>query len=284
MTPHERAHARYPRSMLSRHLWIIDRPPTLVRIFGGGPALAEPWSDPVIESLVAASDVFWCEVPKLEGDVQSLAIKYGVDPAAPLATWLSPDDLARVESAAGAVGQNPQLLAAVRPWLAAQILKMAQESQAGLKGEYSAEQHLESVATAAGIEIRSEFGSGELALPPGEGVFAAFSSWPRQAEIERLRSVLDDIEAGPASIQDQADAWISHDLRLGDQFVQRYRRDYPALYEHFVVARNRAWIERIQTMLDEPATVFILMGTGHLVGPDGVLALLDRTGIEARPG
>lgn len=263
--------------MPGRHLWIIDRPPALVRIFGGGPALACPWSDPGIEALVAASDAFWCEVPRLEGDVQALAIKYGVDPAAPLATWLAPGDLARVERAAEALGQNPQVLAATRPWLAAQILKMAQESHAGLQPECSAEQHLESVADQAGVSRRSEF-------PAGEGVFAAFAAWPRQAEIERLLSVLDDIEAGPASIQEQADAWLADDLRLAEEIDHRYRRDYPALYETLVVARNRAWVDRITVMLAEPATVFILMGTGHLVGPDGVLAILEQAGIDARRG
>ena len=35
-------------------------------------------------------------------------------------------------------------------------------------------------------------------------------------------------------------------------------------------------------MLEEPNTVFILMGTGHLVGPDGVLALLASAGIDVR--
>jgi uncharacterized protein YbaP (TraB family) len=264
------------------HLWLIDRAPTIVRIFGGGPALAEPWSDPAIEALVAASDVFWCEVPKLEGDVQQLAIKYGVDPAAPLPTWLTPDDLARVDRAAATVGENPQILRAVRPWLAAQILKMAQETRAGLKGEYSAEQHLESVAERAGIRIRGEFTDGAT-VPAAEAVFAAFSAWPRQAEIERLLSVLDDIERGPASIIEQADAWRADDLALAEQIDQRYRRDYPALYETLVLARNRAWVDRIQQMLTEPGTAFILMGTGHLVGPASVLALLEQDGIDARP-
>ena len=37
-----------------------------------------------------------------------------------------------------------------------------------------------------------------------------------------------------------------------------------------ILARNEAWVDRIANMLDDDETVFILMGTGHLVGPDGV--------------
>jgi uncharacterized protein YbaP (TraB family) len=257
-------------------LWSIEvEEQPCIRIFGGGPGLAEPWSDPAIEALVADSDVFWNEVPTLEGDLQALAITYGVDPGAPLATWLSPEDYARAETAAAAMEVAPQIIAAVRPWLAAQVLKMAQEAKAGLKAEYSAEQHLERVAKRAGLTLRSEF-------PPGEAVFANFASWPRQAEIERLLSVLDDIEAGPTALQEQAQVWLDDDLAIAAKIDERYRRDYPALYETLILARNEAWVDRISNMLDDDETVFILMGTGHLVGPDGVPALLDRAGIPAR--
>lgn len=257
-------------------LWAIDVDgEPRVRIFGGGPGLAEPWSDPAIEALVADSDVFWSEVPTPEGDVQALAIKYGVDEKAPLATWLVPDDYARTEEAAAEMEVAPAIIAAVRPWLAAQILKMAQESKAGLKGEYSAEQHLERVAKREGVALRSEF-------PPGEGVFASFASWPRQTEIERLLSVLDDIEAGNSALQEQSQAWLDDDLAIATKIDERYRSDYPAFYETMILARNEAWVDRISNMLDDDETVFILMGTGHLVGPDGVPALLDRAGIAAR--
>jgi uncharacterized protein YbaP (TraB family) len=257
-------------------LWTIEvEGDARVRIFGGGPGLAEPWSDAAIEQLVADSDVFWCEVAALEGDVQSLAIKYGVDANAPLATWLSPDDYARTEEAAAEMDVAPQVIAAVRPWLAAQILKMAQETKAGLKAEYSAEQHLERIAKREGLTLRSEF-------PPGEGVFASFASWPRQTEIERLLSVLDDVEAGPTALHEQAQAWLDDDLAIATKIDERYRRDYPAFYETMILARNQAWVDRIENMLDDDETVFILMGTGHLVGPDGVPALLDRAGISAR--
>jgi uncharacterized protein YbaP (TraB family) len=207
--------------------------------------------------------------------VQALAIKYGVDANAPLGTWLSPEDYARTEDAAAEMEVAPGIIAAVRPWLAAQILKMAQETKAGLKGEYSAEQHLERVAKREGLMLRSE-------LPPGEGVFAAFASWPRRAEIERLLSVLDDIEAGPTALHEQAQVWLDDDLAIEAKIDERYRRDYPALYETLILARNEAWVDRISNMLDDDETVFVLMGTGHLVGPDGVPALLDRAGIAAR--
>jgi uncharacterized protein YbaP (TraB family) len=246
-------------------------------MFGGGPGLFEPWSDPAIETCVRASDVFWSEVPEIGADAQALAIKYGVDPAAPLATWMSASDCRRIESAAVALELAPQMIAAVRPWLAAQLLRMASDVRLGLVGEYSAEQHLRNVARRAGVALRSEF-------PEGEALFAAFASWPRQAEIERLLSTLDEIDSGAEGVHEQAKAWLADDLRLAEQIDERYRTSYPALYGHLVIGRNRAWVSRITSMLREPAIAFICVGTGHLVGPQGVPVLLEEAGIRIRRG
>jgi len=62
-----------------------------------------------------------------------------------------------------------------------------------------------------------------------------------------------------------------------------YRADYPAFYEHLVVGRNRAWVGRIQEMMREGAAAFVVVGTGHLVGSEGLPVLLERAGIAARP-
>lgn len=256
-------------------LWIVQRGRTAVRIFGGGPPLAEPWSSPELEALVAASDVFWNEVPKMGTETQALAITYGLDPAAPLATWLTPEDLARVEAAAEAVAANPQILAAVRPWLAAQLLNMAAQSLAGLHGEYSAEEHLTATAERAGVPVQSEF-----ATP--EAVFKSFSSWPREVEIDRLRYTLAELESGAGSLRHQADAWLKADRKYGEELDAVFRRDFPGVYDHLVVRRNRAWIERIADMLVTETSAFIVVGGGHLVGPAAVPILLERADMKPR--
>jgi uncharacterized protein YbaP (TraB family) len=256
-------------------LWAIDVGKlTPLHVFGGGPGLAEPWSSPDIERLVAASDVFWNEVPDLGDEVQSLALRYGVDPEAPLNTWLTENELERVHDAATLLGVNEQLLAPVRPWLAAQIIKLNMEARAGLHAEHSAEQHLAATAERAGVPVRSEFGS-------AEDVFAAFSSWPRVVEVQRLLSIVDDVEKGDDALRRQSQAWLDGDLAVAEEIDGRMRERYAELHEHLIVRRNQAWVRRIQQMIAEGTVSFILAGTAHLVGADGVPALLDRAGIPA---
>ncbi len=256
-------------------LWLVERNGTTVRIFGHGLPLAEPWSSPEIETMVAGSDVFWTEIPKIGDDAQALAIKYGFDADAPLASWLSPHDLARAEAAAIAAGADPQLLARVRPWLAAQMLPMAAQSLAGLHGEYAVEERLTAIAERAGVPVHSEF-------PTIEALFVAFSSWPRDIEIERLLSAIDDVEAGIEALKRKSRAWLERDEQFSIAIDNDFRRKYPKLYEHLVIRRNEAWVPRIRDMLDERTRAFIVVGEAHLIGPYAIPVLLDRAGITAR--
>jgi uncharacterized protein YbaP (TraB family) len=43
--------------------------------------------------------------------------------------------------------------------------------------------------------------------------------------------------------------------------------------------RNQDWARQIQGMLDEKRTFFVTVGIAHLVGPQGVPALLRAKGI-----
>jgi uncharacterized protein YbaP (TraB family) len=45
-----------------------------------------------------------------------------------------------------------------------------------------------------------------------------------------------------------------------------------------VVARNRAWLPRVEELVRENARAFLLIGTGHLVGPGNLIDLLSERG------
>jgi len=53
------------------------------------------------------------------------------------------------------------------------------------------------------------------------------------------------------------------------------------VYQSLVVARNRKWIARIETLLADDKNYLVIVGTAHLVGRDSVIDLLKRDGIGA---
>mgnify|MGYP000306409678 CR=1 FL=1 len=51
-----------------------------------------------------------------------------------------------------------------------------------------------------------------------------------------------------------------------------------AAYQSLLVKRNQAWVPQIEAMLEQPGSVFIAVGAGHLAGPDSVIVMLRDKG------
>lgn len=56
--------------------------------------------------------------------------------------------------------------------------------------------------------------------------------------------------------------------------------DYPAFGERLIEARNRVWIPKIESFLQSGHTHFVVVGMGHMGGPEGLLNLLKNRGYE----
>ncbi|MGB3627242.1 MAG: TraB/GumN family protein, partial [Henriciella sp.] len=52
------------------------------------------------------------------------------------------------------------------------------------------------------------------------------------------------------------------------------------VYEAIFLDRNKTWVPQIEAMLDEPGTVFVAVGAGHLAGPDSVITMLRDEGYD----
>jgi uncharacterized protein YbaP (TraB family) len=58
--------------------------------------------------------------------------------------------------------------------------------------------------------------------------------------------------------------------------------DYPKIEDRLLLQRNKDWVEKIEPMLTEPENVFIVVGAGHLMGPDSVVDLLKQKGYKVK--
>ena len=54
----------------------------------------------------------------------------------------------------------------------------------------------------------------------------------------------------------------------------------PGVYRSLVVARNRRWVDAIMDRLNGKGEAVMVVGVGHLVGPDSVPALLRARGVS----
>lgn len=81
-------------------------------------------------------------------------------------------------------------------------------------------------------------------------------------------------------------AWRNGNLADLDRLVvEPMARDFPRIYENLLARRNRDWLPRLENMLADDSVEFVVVGAAHLVGRQGLLALLENRGyrIEQLP-
>ena len=58
-------------------------------------------------------------------------------------------------------------------------------------------------------------------------------------------------------------------------------RAYPELYRKVIVERNQRWLEEITQLVRQGGDALVVVGAAHLVGKDGVVAMLKARGFDA---
>ena len=109
------------------------------------------------------------------------------------------------------------------------------------------------------------------------------SSMGEGNESEFILFSLEDLEGVPSVIENMITAWREgNNDRLAELFVNEMQTEAPALYDALLKQRNLNWIPKIEQMLEDSETEFVLVGAAHLVGRDGLLELLSAKGYLVR--
>lgn len=102
----------------------------------------------------------------------------------------------------------------------------------------------------------------------GEGNESDFILWSLQ-DFENTAALMDEMIA----------AWRSGDSgTLQALVVDEMKANAPALYNSLLRERNLRWIPQIESMLEDPDTELVLVGSAHLIGNEGLVSLLRKRG------
>jgi uncharacterized protein YbaP (TraB family) len=75
-------------------------------------------------------------------------------------------------------------------------------------------------------------------------------------------------------------AWQHGDMQKLEEVGLEEFRAFPRVYQSLLVDRNRAWVPKIEALLNDQTVEFVLVGVLHLVGDDSVLAMLEARGYQ----
>ncbi|MBQ0729459.1 MAG: TraB/GumN family protein [Oleispira antarctica] len=102
-------------------------------------------------------------------------------------------------------------------------------------------------------------------------------------ESELILQTLEDIQVLSRDLTIMRDAWRSgnsHDLF--ETGISPMKKDYPQIYHSLLVERNNNWLPKIERLIKQSESKFILVGALHLIGEDGLLEQLKRRGYQVQ--
>jgi uncharacterized protein len=94
-----------------------------------------------------------------------------------------------------------------------------------------------------------------------------------------IRQTLNEIENQRNNLKSMADAWAAGDTRALESLLLDGFKESPRTYQRLVVERNANWLPTLDRCLDAPRPCFVVVGAAHLVGPDGLVAMLRKKGL-----
>lgn len=107
-----------------------------------------------------------------------------------------------------------------------------------------------------------------------------FDQLSEEAQRKFLAEVLDD----PAKMKDQfggmLEAWSRGDVKAIADTFNRDLAEADELKGALIDQRNANWAKWVKGRLDQPGTVLVAVGAGHLAGEDSVLAMLEKQGVR----
>lgn len=177
---------------------------------------------------------------------------------------------AAAREAAAAIDIPLDMLAKSEPWLAAITVELMLLYRIGFNPALGVEMTMTQRAAADGKPIEG--------LETIDEQLAFLDGLPIDAQREMLLQVLSEGAAMSESIGDLIEAWHHGDTATLEDALLSSTAGLDELNEVLVNSRNRRWAETISAWLDDERDYLIVVGALHLVGEQGVPALLDKRG------
>lgn len=259
-------------------VWVVSDADSTIVLFGSVHLLPKgvDWRPQALTEALATADDLWFETPMDDAarlEASRIVMAHGMLPKGQsLTKLLSRKDAARLKRVAKALRVPFKDLDRLQPWLADVTLAAAQISRDGGRSAEGVERVIDREAPAPIARRAFE--------TPGQQV-SIFAGAPRSAQIASLADTLRSIEEDPNAFDTVVRLWAAGDVDgLAREAVQPIKAVSPTLYRVLIQRRNANWTRQIAARLAGSGKTVMVVGAGHLVGPDSVPALLRARGIK----
>lgn len=272
------ADARPPQPVVRPALWQVSDPDTSIYLFGTFHLLppGHRWATPAISDAVAKSGQLYVETLIDERHPEKLAAELGrvgfADNLPPLANRVDPTLRPQLATAIKASGIPATYFDKMKTWAAAFTLVGTQYRSLGLKGEAGVEPALRKEFEAAGKPVgQLETNSEQL------GFFNTLSLGAQRTFLEGAISQPDKVRG---EFADMLASWTRGDVAGIARSFNADLADSPELKAALLARRNANWARWIEQRMQQPGTLMVAVGAGHLAGDDSVITMLQSQGYK----
>lgn len=163
-----------------------------------------------------------------------------------------------------------ELIQPMKPWMVMLMLEALGAQSAGLDPELGLDKHFYNLATGAGKQV--------IGLETVQYQIDRFDKMPDAMQEQLLRSELAEMETEKTSLRSLLTAWQTGDAPTIEKMLLTSFTDNPAAYNSLITERNRNWMPQLDACLKRSSPCFVIVGAAHIVGPQGLLALLRQRG------
>lgn len=98
-------------------------------------------------------------------------------------------------------------------------------------------------------------------------------------ESEFVLQSLGELDTTAETIDEMIGYWKTGDAGKMHQIMTKEMKEkHPRLYQTLLLDRNAKWLEAIEDLFETEEDEFVLVGAAHLIGDDGILAVLEDRG------
>ena len=209
----------------------------------------------------------------LDPQAQMLLLTRGMLPAGQsLDTVVSPAVYTEVSRRITELGMPIEPVKRFKPWSLALMLTALEWQKAGFDGELGLDKHFYDRARQEGKAVQG--------LETADYQISRFDTLSMPQQERMLAETLKGLDTEMANITKLVNAWKSGDAATVERLVLQDLKEDPQMYERLLVERNRNWMPKLEPLLRRTGRAFVVVGAAHLVGPDGLIAMLRAKGYQ----
>jgi len=187
---------------------------------------------------------------------------------------LSADTLNKLKTKMSELGLPMQQFGRFKPWFIALTLAQLELQRLGYNPAYGIDMHF--FGRTKSDEKQTGF------LEPIDFQINLLGKMDASNQDALLVQTLEEMDIVTELAADMLAYWESGDAENLYHLLNKSFEKHPNLRDKLLVQRNKRWVSGIEALMKENKNVLVIVGAGHLVGPDSLVDLLQDKGYSVK--